>query len=536
MKTKVLIFIAIFLFGIILYFPYISGKEFQGEEGRRVLIALQMLESREYLIPQLFGEPYFNKPPLFNLALALFFKLTGDYSELTARALSALSIIFSALFLTFIWIKLLEASKERACLSAYHYLLPGLIFLTIPEVIDKALRAEIDAFYTMVITFGLYSWFYLHEIKGKRKVSFIVLGIFLGLGLLTKTFQALIFFYLAYIPYLFFQRRLREFFSFSHLLGIFTLGLVFLFWAIPVSQKMGLKPFLVAWLYEYLSAGKAQEMSFLQHLENYTVSALLGFSPWIFALLTLRSPNFKNFLKENTNLYRLFLFSLFLFFFGYVFHFLFPGARLRYMLPSVSGLVMTATLIFYYSFLKDNFLKRYQIFFNKIFPSLSLLLAIVIFFYFFRKNWTISWFVYINFLLFIFLNLLAIIKELSMREVFFYFVFYVFLVKQLFVGFYYPFHQKEKNYFINSAFLLSMLMGDKKELYLCGVIPHHLVYYLKYRYHLLEKIFYLRDCKKLPSQSYLLLKDLSLISEKEKIDKVFPLRVRNKLYYLVLTR
>ena len=211
MKRKIIFAILIlFLFGIALYLPFIGKKEFQGEEGIRVLIALQMLENNEFLIPKLFDKPYFNKPPLFNWALAGVFLITRNYSEFIARAFSSFCLILASLFLVFIWQKILIKSREEFHkLSLTTILLPGLIFLTTPEVIDKAIRAEIDGFYTMLITIAIYSWFYLHEVENKKTSAYIISSIFLGMGILTKTFQALIFFYLALLPYLIFKKRLK---------------------------------------------------------------------------------------------------------------------------------------------------------------------------------------------------------------------------------------------------------------------------------------------------------------------------------------
>ncbi len=530
MKGQVFSFIILLIFGLFLYLPFISGKEFQGEEGRRVLIALQMLESREYLLPQLFGEPYFNKPPLFNLALAFFFKLTGDYSEFTARAFSALSVLVGALFFSLLWIQILKPPPEGK--NQFLYLFPGLIFMTIPEVIDKALRAEIDAFYAVLVNMALYGWFYWYEIQRKSYLGFIVLGFFLGLGILTKTFQALVFFYLAFIPYLILQKRLKELWGFPHFIGILTALFVFLLWAVPVTQKVGLNPFLSAWVSEYLSSAKAQEMSFLQHLESFTLSALLGFAPWLFTLWTYRKREFRDFLRDNPLFYKLFFFSAFLFILGYLFHFLFPGARLRYMLPSVGGLVWIATLVFYYHFQRGTIFQRL-----KGFTLLNVILSLGLFIYVFVGSFKVPYVFYFFLGGFLVLNLsLSLKKKVSTGVLFFYLLFYVFLGKHLYVTFYYPLHQREMNYFRRAAFEIAELIQGKRELYLCQVIPHHLVYYLKYRYKLIPRVEYLKECKGLPEKSYILLKDKNLIPQGEKIDKIYPLEIRKKGYYLLLTR
>jgi len=528
--------IILFLFGFILYLPGIGLKEFQGEEGRRVLLALEMLEKGEYLLPQLFGEPYFNKPPLFNLALALFFKLTGDLSEASARSFSALCIIFSALFLTYLWIKILEALQERSSISFFLLLLPGLIFLTTPELMDKALRAEIDAFYTMLITLGVFSWFYFYEVKARPYTAFIFLGVFLGLGILTKTFQALVFFYLAYLPYLIYQKRLKEFFSFTHLIGLLVMAFVFLCWAIPVSFKVGLKPFLYAWLSEYLSSAKAQEMSLFQHLEAYTLSAFLGFSPWLWFLFLYLKRDLRTFLKEKPILFKLFLFSAFFFGIDYLFHFLFPGARLRYMLPSTGGLTFLATLAVYYFLKEKPFLSPKSLVYFKVFSLISLLLLLLVSFYFYKTQTYFSTPLFIISILFVLFNLYFFFqKELSRLNFILYLVLFLFFIKQLYVFFYYPFHQKEMDYFRKGALALYELVKDKKELYLCKVVPHHLIYYLKYRYKLLEKIYYLKDCQMLPENTYVLFYEKDFDKETFKTYRVFPLEIRKKRYFLVYT-
>ncbi len=540
-KTLFKAFFFLFLFGLGLYLPYIGGKEFQGEEGRRVLIALEMIEKKEYLIPQILGEPYYNKPPLFNLALAFYLKLMGDYSETTARSFSALCLIFTALFLVYIWSLILRALKDIS-LSLSLILLPGLIFLTTPEVIDKALRAEIDAFYTMVITLGIFGWFYLYEIKNRKIFGFLFLGFFLGLGILTKTFQGLIFFYLAYVPYLIFQRRLKELFQTPHLIGLLSTFFVFLAWAWPVSLKVGLKPFIVSWIQEYFIAAKAQEMPFLQHLESFTLSALLGLSPWIVFLIffSLKLYQLLFILKYSPLLYRLFLFSFFLFVFSYFFHFLFPGARFRYILPSISGFIFLVTLSFYGFLnlsLEERPLKFLKLLLGRILPLLSLIIAFSFHFYFSTYPFLLSFLFYLFHISFILLNvIILLIHKISLKVFFYYLVFYVFIVKQLFVYFYYPFHQKEMNYFRKAALEIADLIKDKKEIYLCQTTPHHLIYYLKYRYKLIERIEYLKTCEILPQGAYILFLGNYSLEGASLIEKVYFLKIRKKTYFLVKTR
>src|SRR5712672_3307094 len=72
-----------------IYLPALGSLEIKGEEGRRILPAVTMLETGNYLVPQVGSEYYFRKPPLVNWLVAASFKLTGLRNEWTARLPSA---------------------------------------------------------------------------------------------------------------------------------------------------------------------------------------------------------------------------------------------------------------------------------------------------------------------------------------------------------------------------------------------------------------------------------------------------------------
>lgn len=536
MKNSLIFKAYLFLlfFALILFVPFLGEKEFQGEEGRRVLIALNMLESKEFLIPKLFAEPYFNKPPLFNWGLALFFKIVGNNSEITARSFSVLTILITSLFLTFLWIRIITPFEKK--ISFTLSLLPGLIFMTTPEVIDKGLRAEIDAFYTMLITFALFGWFYLYESKKKKWLSFLWAGFFLGLGILTKTFQAILFFYLAYLPYLILQKRWREIGHPSHFLGILTAFLIFMGWALPLTMKIGLTPFIHAWLAEYKSAALAKEMSPLQHIESFTLSALIGFSPWLCFLLLYKNLSFRKFLKEYPMLEKLWLYSFLLFVSSYLFHFFFFGARLRYILPSVGGLVFLSSLSIYYLFKTSYIPRGFQFFLSKFLPLVNLLIGLAFLLYSFFFSLPLSIYFFLFFLGFVALNLLFLWRNIfSIKLIFYYFISYIFLAKQLYVSFYYPLHQTNLNYFRRGALEVGELIKERGELYLCKTVPHHLIYYLKYRFKLVNKIIYLHNCQTFPKDSFILIESKDFNLEKEKLLRVKFLQIRSKSYYLFYT-
>src|SRR5204863_9200314 len=80
-----------------IYLPALGSFEIKGEEGRRILPAVAMLESGNYLMPQLGADTYLTKPPLVNWLVAGSFKVLGIRNEWTARAPSVLAVLAVAL-------------------------------------------------------------------------------------------------------------------------------------------------------------------------------------------------------------------------------------------------------------------------------------------------------------------------------------------------------------------------------------------------------------------------------------------------------
>src|SRR5213082_1428895 len=91
-----------------IYLPGLGSLEIKGEEGRRILPAVTMLDTaqsarsssdalRSYIVPYVGSEPYFTKPPLVNWLVVLSFKTFGVRNEWTARLPSALAVLLVAL-------------------------------------------------------------------------------------------------------------------------------------------------------------------------------------------------------------------------------------------------------------------------------------------------------------------------------------------------------------------------------------------------------------------------------------------------------
>ena len=212
-----------------IYLPGLGSLEIKGEEGRRILPAVTMLDSGNFLVPQVGSEPYFRKPPLVNWLVAASFKLTGIRNEWTARLPSALCVLFVALaFLTI----------ARASLGAVGSLMAALIWLANVGMIEKGRLIEIEALYVSLFGLAFICWLSWWQQRRSSWLTWTVPWIFLGLGILAKGPVHLLFFYAVVIAVLSYEKKLRELFGVQHFVGLLIMIAIFAAWAIPYWQAM----------------------------------------------------------------------------------------------------------------------------------------------------------------------------------------------------------------------------------------------------------------------------------------------------------
>src|SRR5437762_4140048 len=123
--SAVLIVVAVWA---VVYLPALGSLAIKGEEGRRILPAIRMLETGDYIVPQVGNNPYFRKPPLVNWLVAGSFKIFGVRNEWTARLPSALAVL--AVAIAFVTI-------ARASLGSGGSTVAALIWLTNVGMIEK---------------------------------------------------------------------------------------------------------------------------------------------------------------------------------------------------------------------------------------------------------------------------------------------------------------------------------------------------------------------------------------------------------------
>jgi 4-amino-4-deoxy-L-arabinose transferase-like glycosyltransferase len=245
-RTKV--FFIAFLVWVAIYLPALGTHELRGEEGRRVLPAVTMLKTGDWLLPRVGGEVYYRKPPMINWLVGASFILTGEHNERAARLPSVLFTL--AFVVLLIWLPDVGSHKSRAAdlgaqappvwPSLKARLIAVLLFLTSAAVIEKGRQIEIEGVYIAMTSMAILSWLVLWanhcgwEETGANPPSaishppsawsgwalWLVPSVFLTFGMLTKGPAILVFFYASVIAILAYSHRLRALISLPHLLSI----------------------------------------------------------------------------------------------------------------------------------------------------------------------------------------------------------------------------------------------------------------------------------------------------------------------------
>lgn len=188
---------------------------FIDDEGIRALVALEMKLSGNYIVPTLHGAFYYNKPPLFNWYLLLFFQLAGNFSEFTARSATVVSLLGYAATLYYFFRQ--EWGPRLGFLVAFLTITCGRILFW------DSMLALIDITFSWVV-FTSFMVIYRGVVQQRWGWLFAVSYALTAVGFLMKGLPAIVFQGVTLVVYLTLKGQFRRLFSLAHIGG----GLLFL--------------------------------------------------------------------------------------------------------------------------------------------------------------------------------------------------------------------------------------------------------------------------------------------------------------------
>lgn len=141
--------LAVGLFAAALYLPGLGRKHiWSSDEGQRAYPPIEMLETGDWVIPRINGDPYLKKPPFLYWQVVPVYAALG-VSEWTARLPSALAGI-ALVVLVFLWARRFSAPRTAAWAA--------LFTATGYMVVNKSRQCQLDIHLTLFIVATQWAW------------------------------------------------------------------------------------------------------------------------------------------------------------------------------------------------------------------------------------------------------------------------------------------------------------------------------------------------------------------------------------------
>lgn len=222
--------IILFIISALVFLFNLGGRDlWDPDEARYGVVAREMRESRNWILPDLNGTIYAEKPPLFFWFVNLSIFFLGEDSELANRLPSALAGLISIL-LTFLF-------GEKLFNTGVGFL-SGLVLATCFFFPQISRWMMLDSLFTLFFLLSLFYFYEGFKIEERRRRRFLFAGLFMGLGVLTKGPIA----YLTlpiFVIFAFLQKEIKKFWNRNLILAfLFSLGIVSI-WLIPACLMGG---------------------------------------------------------------------------------------------------------------------------------------------------------------------------------------------------------------------------------------------------------------------------------------------------------
>lgn len=243
----------------------------RGEESRRALVSIEMLESGNFTALQLHGTTYYNKPPLYNWILAFVFKVFGSSSEWVLRFPGIISLMLTSLvFYLFL----------RARISSQVAMLISVAFLCTGDLLfyGSINSGEIDLFYSMLVVCQILSIFHFFE-KEKWWQLFLISYFLVALGVLTKGVPSVAFQILTIVPFFLLNKKWKLLFSIQHIAGVVLLLLITGGYVLFYSINYNAVAYVVNIIHQ------ASQRTVGESTLTQSITAILQFPSWLLGKL-----------------------------------------------------------------------------------------------------------------------------------------------------------------------------------------------------------------------------------------------------------
>jgi len=282
----------LFLLCVPAFWINLDSMPFIGDEGIRSTVALEMHLSGNYIVPTLNGDPYFNKPPLYNWVLLGTRAVFGSFGEWPARNTT---LFFLGLFACTVYVHVRRAFDPAAgVLAAFLLVSSGRILFW------DSMLGLIDICFSWLMYLNwmlLYAW----GRKGYWWRLFAVSYALMAAGFLLKGLPAVVFQAISVPAAMVLLGQWRRLFSPAHItggvLGVLLAGSYYAVYAGQVSLEKAFGILLDQSLQRTVTHfGWSQTM---WHLLTFPVEQVYHFLPWSLLLVLVFHPRFWRLVQDE---------------------------------------------------------------------------------------------------------------------------------------------------------------------------------------------------------------------------------------------
>lgn len=265
---------------------------FINDEAIRALVALEMDLSGNYITPKMFGEYYYNKPPLYNWILLGFSKIYGQSNEFISRLPTVIFLLAYAA--TIYHFSRKYFSKRVAFINAFALITCGRILFY-------------DSFLGLIdicFSWTIYSMFMVVYHRWKAGQFYQLFGFAYALtamAFLMKGLPAIVFLGTTLLAHFIYQKQFKKLFLPAHFfgMGVFVAIVGSYYFAYHQYNDLGI---VFNTLFVESAKRTPVEYGFLDtflHLFSFPFEMVFHFLPWSFLVIYLFQKKLKTRLQEH---------------------------------------------------------------------------------------------------------------------------------------------------------------------------------------------------------------------------------------------
>lgn len=135
--------VLLFVVAVAIHASRVTDLPIRGEESRRARVAVEMLETGDWIVPRQQGKLFLSRPPLGSWPIAFLGWATGKFGPAKVRwpSIWATALVTGLVYL-----------YARRFTSRFGALTAGLAFTTMGQVLELSGLAETEAIFTLLVS------------------------------------------------------------------------------------------------------------------------------------------------------------------------------------------------------------------------------------------------------------------------------------------------------------------------------------------------------------------------------------------------